>query len=312
MNNLLKQFSPRFSASYAFVPDKLFLNFNVGRYYQLPSYTALGFRSNSGTLVNDSLGIKYISADHVVLGLEYQPKPNAKISLEGFYKYYRNYPFSVRDSVSLASKGTEFGSVGDEPLLPISKGRAYGFEILVRNADLFKFNVIMTYTFVRSEFTDFDGQYIPSAWDNRNLFNVTIGRKFKHNWEIGAKWRYAGGQPYTPWDMNTSSLVTAWDAQGRGYLDYDAFNTLRLTSFNQLDIRVDKGFFFKKWSLMFYLDIQNLLNFKAQQPDLLVNTQEDGSVVKYIDQQGQERYELRTITNTAGTILPAIGIMIDF
>ena len=312
MNNLLNQFSPRFSASYAFVPDKFFLNFNVGRYYQLPAYTSLGFRSNNGTLVNDSLGIKYISADHVVLGLEYQPKPNAKISLEGFYKYYRNYPFSIKDSVALASKGTDFGAVGDEPLLPVSKGRAYGFEVLVRNADLFKFNVILTYTFVRSEFTNYTGQYIPSAWDNRNLFNVTIGRKFKHNWEIGAKWRFAGGQPYTPWDMNKSSLVEAWDAQGRGYLNYEAFNTLRLTSFNQLDIRVDKGFYFRKWSLMFYLDVQNVLNFKAQQPDLLVNTQEDGSVVKYIDEQGQERYKLRTIENSAGTILPAIGIMVDF
>ena len=51
---------------------------------------------------------------------------------------------------------------------------------------------------------------------------------------------------------------------------------------------------------MFYLDIQNVLNFKAQQPDLLVNTQEDGSVVKYNDQQGQERYSLRTIENKAG------------
>lgn len=312
MNNLLNQFSPRFSASYSFVPDKLFLNFNVGRYYQLPAYTSLGFRSNSGTLVNDSLGIKYISSDHLVLGMEYQPKNNTKISLEGFYKYYRDYPFSIRDSVALASKGTEFGSVGDEPLLPIAKGRAYGFEILVRTADLYKFNIILTYTFVRSEFTDYSGGFIPSAWDNRNLINITVGRKFKHNWEIGAKWRFAGGQPYTPWDMNTSSLVAAWDVQGRGYLDYDAFNTLRLTSFNQLDIRIDKGFYFKKWSLMFYLDVQNILNFKAQQPDLLVNTQEDGSIVKYIDGQGQERYKLRTINNSAGTILPAIGIMVDF
>ena len=312
MNNMLKQFSPRFSASYAFVPNTFFLNFNVGRYYQMPAYTSLGFRSNNGTLVNDSLGIKYISADHVVLGLEFLPKINTKISLEGFYKYYRNYPFSIKDSVALASKGTDFGSVGDEPLLPISKGRAYGFEVLVRNADFYKFNIIMTYTFVRSEFTDYDGTYIPSAWDNRHLINVTVGRKFKYNWEVGAKWRFAGGQPYTPWDMNKSSLVAAWDAQSRGYLDYDAFNTLRLTSFNQLDIRIDKGFYFKKWSLMFYLDIQNVLNFQAQQPDLLVNTQEDGSVKKYVDQNGQERYELRTISNSAGTILPAIGIMIDF
>lgn len=106
-------------------------------------------------------------------------------------------------------------------------------------------------------------------------------------------------------------LISAWDAQ-RGYLNYDEFNTLRLKSFNQLDIRVDKGFYFKKWSLMFYLEIQNILNFKAQQPDILVNTQSDGSIVKFTDPQGDERYELRYISNASGTILPSIGIMIDF
>ncbi len=312
MNNLLNQFSPRFSASYALLPNRFYANFNIGRYYQLPAYTSLGFRSNSGTLVNDSLGIRYIPADHVVLGLEYLPNTNSKLSLEGFYKYYRDYPFSVRDSVALASKGTDFGAVGDEPLLPIAKGKAYGIEVLARSADLYKFNVILTYTFVRSEFTNYDGEYIPSAWDNKHLLNITLGRKFKYNWEIGAKWRFAGGQPYTPWDMDKSSLVEAWDAQGRGYPDYDRFNTFRLNSFNQLDIRVDKGFYFNKWSLMFYLDVQNVLNFQAQQPDLLVNTQEDGSVIKYVDDQGQERYQLRTIENFAGTILPAVGIMVEF
>jgi hypothetical protein len=312
MNNMLEQFSPRFSASYSFIPDKLFLNFNTGRYYQLPPYTALGYRNNAGTLVNDSLGIKYISADHVVLGLEWLPKENSKISLEGFYKYYRDYPFSIKDSVALASKGTEFGSVGDEPLLSFSKGRAYGFEVLVRNADFYKFNVIMTYTFVRSEFTDYEGKYIPSAWDNRHLINVTLGRKFKKNWEVGVKWRFAGGTPYTPWDEDKSSLVTAWDAQGRGYLDFQQFNTLRLTSFNQLDLRVDKGFYFNKWSLMLYLDIQNVLNFKAQQPDLLVNSTDIYPVEKHTDQQGVERYTLYKLEREAGTILPAIGIMVEF
>lgn len=312
MTNMLDQLSPRFSASYGVVPDKVFLNFNIGRYYQLPPYTALGFRNNAGTLVNDSLGIRYISSDHIVAGAEWIPKQNARITLEGFYKYYRNYPFSVRDSVSLASKGTDFGSVGDEPLLPVSKGRAYGFEVLLRNADFFKFNVIMTYTFVRSEFTDYKGSYIPSAWDNRHLINLTVGRKFKGNWEVGAKWRFAGGQPYTPYDLDKSSLVTAWDAQRRGYLDFARFNSERLGSFNQFDIRVDKGFYFNKWSLMLYLDIQNLFNFKSEQQDLLLNTQEDGSVITYKDPQGNERYQLRSIGNTAGTVLPAIGIMVEF
>lgn len=312
MNNLLNQFSPRVSASYAFIPDKLFINFNTGRYYQLPPYTALGFRSNSGVLVNDSLGIKYIAADHFVLGMEWLPRQNSRIALEGFYKKYSNYPFSLTDSVSLASKGTEFGAVGDEPVRSISKGRAYGFEVIFRNADLYKFNVILTYTFVRSDFTDFHGNYIPSAWDNRHLLNVTIGRKFGKNWEAGIKWRFAGGQPYTPYDENKSSLVEAWDAKKQGYLDYSQFNTLRLTAFNQLDIRLDKGFYFSKWSLMLYLDIQNVLNYKSQQPDILLNTQEDGSVIKYIDQQGNEHYKLRPIKSEAGTVLPAIGIMVQF
>lgn len=63
---------------------------------------------------------------------------------------------------------------------------------------------------------------------------------------------------------------------------------------------------------MFYIDIQNLLNFKAELPDILVNTQPDGSVITYTDPDGNERYQLRTIPNKTGTILPSVGIMVDF
>jgi hypothetical protein len=310
MSNMLDQLSPRLSASYG-ITNKLFLSFNIGRYCQQPAYTSLGYRNNRGTLVNDSLGIRYIICDHVVLGLEYLPEIHSKLSLEGFYKQYARYPFSLQDSVSIASKGASFDIYGNEALLSISKGRAYGMELLYRNTDLFGFNIILSYTLVRSEFTDYFGKYIPSAWDNRNLLYITLGRKLKGNWEIGMKWRYVGGAPYTPYDENKSSIVSAWDAQGQGYLDYSRFNTLRLRSFNQLDARIDKGFYFKKWSLMLYVDVQNVLDTKADQPDILVNTQPDGSVIKYIDNKGIERYKLRYIQNYAGTILPSVGIMVE-
>jgi hypothetical protein len=311
MSNLLDQFSPRFSASYS-LTKKWFINANVGRYFQLPAYTILGFRGNNGMLVNDSLGIRYIACDHAVLGLEFLPRANSKISVEGFYKSYQRYPFSLHDSVSLASKGADYGIYGNEPVVPTSDGRAYGVEVLFRDANIFGFNIILSYTYVRSEFTNAFGSYIPSAWDNRNLLNIQLGYKFRHNWELGAKWRFVGGAPYTPYNMNKSSLVAAWDVQGQGYLDYSKYNTLRLRAFNQLDLRVDKGFYFRKWSLMLYLDIQNLLNFKAQQPDILVNTQPDGSIIKYVDGSGQERYVLRSLSNTIGTFLPSVGIMVDF
>ena len=310
MSNLLNQLSPRFSVSYG-ITSKLFLNFNTGRYYQQPAYTSLGYRNNYGTLVNDSLEIRYITCDHVVLGLEYLPELHSKVSLEGFYKQYGKYPFSLKDSVSIASKGASFDIYGNEALLSISKGRSYGIELLYRNTDLFGFNIILSYTLVRSEFTDYYGKYIPSAWDNKNLLYITLGRKFKGNWEIGMKWRYVGGSPYTPYDENKSSIISAWNIQGQGYLDYSRFNSLRLRAFNQLDLRVDKGFYFRKWSLMLYVDVQNVLGTKADQPDILVNTQPDGSIIKYTDDKGVERYKLRYIKNPAGTILPSIGIMVE-
>ena len=97
-----------------------------------------------------------------------------------------------------------------------------------------------------------------------------------------------------------------------GLVESASAQDARLREGDQLEIRIDKGYYYKKWSLMFYLDIQNVLGYKAQQPDILVNTQEDGSVVKYIDDKGQERYKLRTIPNKAGTVLPAIGVMAEF
>lgn len=311
MSNALKQFSPRLSASYV-LRENMNLNFSTGRFFQLPPYTTLGYRDGSGTLVNKENDLTYIRVDHLVLGVDFLPNPKAKISLEGFYKQYGNYPFSLTDSISLASKGVDFGTYGDEAVSSTSKGRAFGLELLVRHRDLRGFNVIVAYTLVRSEFADYSGSYIPSSWDNKHLLNITVSKKLKKNWDIGAKWRFVGGAPYTPYDESTSSLVEAWNARGRAFLDYSRFNELRLKSFHQLDIRVDKQYYFNKWSLMVYLDIQNLYNFKSDQQDFLVNTQPDGSVQTFTDDQGNLRYKLRSIKSESGTVLPTVGVMIEF
>ena len=97
MLNPLPQLSPRFSASYS-LTDKLNLNFNVGRYFQLPPYTALGYKNSSGEFVNRENDLKYIQSDHLVLGLELIPTENIQLTAEGFYKNYYKYPFSVYGS----------------------------------------------------------------------------------------------------------------------------------------------------------------------------------------------------------------------
>ncbi|HAY72021.1 MAG TPA: ferric aerobactin receptor, partial [Saprospirales bacterium] len=87
-------------------------------------------------------------------------------------------------------------------------------------------------------------------------------------------------------------------------------NTLRFKSFHQLDIRIDKNFFFRNFSLMTYLDIQNAYNFQNKGQDYIVRSlNEDGS---FETTDNGARYVLKSIENFSGTILPTVGIMIKF
>ena len=310
MSNPLTQLSPRFSASYR-ITDKLNLNLSLGRYFQIPPYTALGFSNSSGILINKQNNLKYIVADHFVSGLEFIPSENIQVTLEGFYKYYTHYPFSVRDSVPLSSKSADYGIFGDEGLTSTSKGRAYGFEILGRLKEFRKINLVFSYTYVRSEFRGMNSGWIPSSWDNKHLLNITATKKFDHNWELGMKWRFVGGAPYTPYNFEKSSYMAAWDLQGKGYLDYSKFNTERLKAFHQLDIRIDKEYFFSGWSLMLYADVQNVYNFKADQPALLIR-ETDSNGLPFTDPLNPLKYSLKYISNSSGTVLPTIGIIIEF
>jgi hypothetical protein len=310
MSNPISQISPRFSASYS-LTNKLNLNISTGRFYQLPPYTALGYSNPGGVFVNKQNDLKYMIADHFVVGLELVPSENVQVALEGFYKNYSHYPFSVRDSVPLSSKSADYGIFGDEELTSTANGRAYGMELLARLKEFRKINLVFSYTYVRSEFRGLESVMIPSSWDNKHLLNLTATKKFSRNWELGLKWRFVGGAPYTPYDYLKSSYKAAWDLQGQGYPDYSMFNTLRLKAFHQLDIRIDKQYFFSGWSLMFYTDVQNVYNHKADQPPLLVRvTDSNGNPVT--DPSNPLKYSLKYLDNKTGTVLPTVGIIIEF
>jgi hypothetical protein len=307
MSNIFKQLSPRLSASYSLAPQWS-LNFNTGRYYQLPSYTSLGYKEND-ILINKENELKYISVDHLIGGFEYRPSSNVLFSLEGFWKGYKNYPFSVNDSISLANKGADFGVVGDEEVFSISKGRAYGAEFQTRINGK-KGNLNLSYTLVRSEFDDAQGNYLPSTWDSKHLLALTGTRELKNNWRVGGRWRFVGGLPYTPWDLEKSAYVEVWNLTGGPSLDYSKLNSLRFSAFHQLDLRVDKAFYLNKITAKFYVDIQNLYNFQAEQQDIVVRkTDENGN---YLTTDNGTKYVLETIPNTTGTVLPTIGIILVF
>ena len=250
--NPFKQFSPRLSFSYA-ATSKTNLNASIGRYHKLPAYTQLAY-SNPMLAVNSNPG-KYISSNHYVAGIEHLPSSSLRFTLEGFYKGYSNYPISLLDGVSLANKGTEFGSIGNEPISQAGKGKAYGIEFLAQKKLTKRFFGILSYTFYHSTFTNQKAEYIPASWDNRHLVSLTWGYKFKRNWELGLKFRYQGAAPNTPFDMTASRLN--YLTQGTGILDNKNYNSLRLDAFHASDVRIDKKWNFNRFTLDLYLDVTN-------------------------------------------------------
>ena len=310
MGNPFDQLSPRLSASYA-ITQKLSANFNTGRYFQLPAYTVMGYRDAENTLVNKENGITYIQSDHVVGGLEFNPTEYSKITLEGFYKTYDNYPFLLVDSISLANLGGDFGVIGNEAVKSTSKGRSYGVELLMQQKLSTTIYGIVSYTWVRSEFKDKHEKYVPSAWDNRHILNITAGKKLKKNWEAGMKFRLLGGAPYTPYDRELTARKEIWDVARKGQVDWNRLNEERFPVSHGLDIRIDKRWYFKKWTLNTYMDIRNLYNFQATLPPLLdVVKDADGNPVE--DPANPPAYKIYEIEDTSGNILPAIGVMIEF
>ena len=310
MANPLKQLSPRFSLAYS-IDEKTSLNFNIGQYFQLPAYTVMGYRNSSNELLNKNNNITYINNKHLVFGIETNPGNFSKITVEGFYKKYDNYPFLIGDSISLANLGGDFGVIGNEEVTSSSEGRSYGVEFLAQKKLNKSFYGILAYTWVRSEFKDKNDFYKPSAWDNKHIISITGGVKLKKDWEIGMRFRFSGGAPYTPYDTINSSYSSIWDINSFGVFDYDNLNGKRLKSNHGLDVRIDKKWYWKKVTLNLYLDVQNLYNFQAETPaSLIAVTDENGN--KILDPNDPSKYQLKYINNTSGTVLPSIGLQFEF
>jgi len=309
MGNPLNQLSPRLSASYR-LDEKWRLNASVGRYVMQPSYTSLGYRNASGVLVNQNERVAFTGSNQVVAGIEVEPLEKTRFTMEGFYKSYDHYAMSVADGISMASKGTDYGQVGDEEITSNGLGRAYGVELLLKIMDRKGVNLTATYTWFRSEFTDVSGVYRPSSWDTRHLLNLMGSFKFGKNWDLAARWRWVGGAPYTPIDMALSSQKDVWDIRNQPFLDYSRYNDVRLKGSNILDLRLDKEFYFKNWMLGVYMDVQNVAAFKSESAPIYTNLDTNGNPV--VNSNDPSRYVLRTVSNLNGSVLPTLGLMVNF
>jgi hypothetical protein len=310
--HLLQTLSPRLGLSYAIAP-KWKVNASVGRYFKMPLYTVLGFRDETGQLVNKNQ--PYLRSDHLVAGLEFVPTRVLRFTLEGFYKDYADYPVSAFNGNSLANQGGGFGILGNERVLAVGTGEAYGVELFAQQKLTKNLYFTGSYTLFWSKFSNLDGQLVASAWDNRHLLSLLAGYKLPRNWEVGVKYRLQGGIPYTPLDLEASRLNYA--SLGTGVLDNSRLNALRVGNYSQLDLRVDKKWNFKRLTLDVFVDIQNALNTaNPAPPTYTFQRTADGTAFVTTDGQplradGSNAVPV-LLDNTEGSLLPSVGIVVEF
>jgi hypothetical protein len=311
VSNPFKQWSPRISASLALAANWNF-SASYGLYYRLPSYTQLAFEYSQAGRSNPG---DYIRSRHLVAGFEWLPSNSTRFTLEGFYKKYSNYPVSILDGISLANKGTEFGAVGNEPVVQDGEGRAYGIEFFAQQKLSKRFFGILSYTFSRSDFTGLNSQWIRSSWDNRHLLSITAGYKLNRNWEIGLKFRYQGAAPYSPFDLSASQLN--YLTLGTGVFDFNRTNSLELPAFHASDIRIDKKWNLRRFTLDLYLDIQNWYSSKNPGiPQYTFQRTADNTGFQTTDgqpirQNGSNGIPV-ILANNDGRLLPTLGFIVEF
>ena len=308
MKDLSDQLSPRLSLSYQ-LTEHWSLSGNAGLYYQLPPYTALGFKNNNGLYAN-KYALRYMQVSQGSVGLNWRKGDTFEVSVEGFYKDYDKIPLSVADGIPLTCKGNDYGVIGNELLTSTAQGRSYGAELLLKWLIAKKLNLASSFTLFKSEYrTDKESEYIASAWDNRFIFNLRGTYNLPRHWSVEMKVSCIGGAPYTPYDADKSSLVTAWNAQGKPYYDYTRYNEERLPAFTQVDIRIDKTFYLKRCMLGFYIDLQNIAGSKLKQADVLMST----GVIKNPDAPiAEQRYVMKSLKQESGTLLPTLGITFEY
>lgn len=238
--------SPRASVSY--FPDEVStVSLSAGLYHQNPSYIWLaGDRRNSR--------LKSIRALHTILGFERRISQDMQFKIEGFIKQYTNYPASLlRPYLILSNTGSGYGGSDDnfstfalEQLVSSGKGNVKGIELqLQKKASDIPYYGIMSFTYSRSVFTAADGVARAGSYDQQYIFNLSGGYLFNDNWEAALKFRYASGRPVTPFNPDGSQSVSR-------------YNSERLDAIHSLDLRVDRRWFFDDWTLVAYVDIQNV------------------------------------------------------
>ena len=196
--------------------------------------------------------IKENTADHYIVELEREISPQTRLKVAGYQKDFRD--LITRDQ-------TEGGL--DRVYLNQGQGYARGIEMSVKHRAGDRFFSWANYTYSVSKREDRPGDMERLySFDQPHVATVTASYMLTPTWEIGAKWQYRTGNPYTP-VVDTEIVRHPETGRPRYNPIYaDEVNSARVPPFHRLDLRISKSFIYQRWRWGIFLELFNAYNRK--------------------------------------------------
>ncbi|MCG8373566.1 MAG: TonB-dependent receptor [Balneolales bacterium] len=254
--------APRAKARYQ-VNSRFGINASYGIQYQAaPRYLI----SQNEVLAD----LKSTRSDHYILGLDYLLTDDTQLTIEVYNKEYRNAPIlpeinTIGDPSYILDAFDQFYDVLEDD------GEAYarGVEFLIQKKLAVDFYGMVSASYYRTRYKDFNGDWQDRIFDNQYLFSVIGGYRPNDLWELSVRWSILGGRSYTPIDPVASA------AAGTEILDLTRFNEETYPAYHSLFARVDRRFFLKRTNMVVFLEVWNAYNQQNVETDFWnIQTQE--------------------------------------
>ncbi|MBN2365968.1 MAG: TonB-dependent receptor [Calditrichaeota bacterium] len=244
-------FSPRISISYR-VSARMAFHASTGIFHQnLPLVFLAGIRTSDK--------LSDLRAIHYIAGWEYLLTENTRFTAEVYMKKYAHFPLDpFQPGIFLLDELYYRQGFRYNHDVIIDLGRAYarGLELMIQKKLARNLYGLASLSVSKTRYQDLNNSWYDRIYDNRIVFGIEGGYKPSKNWEFSIRWIYAGGRPYTPFDLEQSRN------ENRAILDTNNINQERYPDYHSLNVRFDRRFQFNRTNLIFYMSIWNAYNRK--------------------------------------------------
>lgn len=257
---------PRFGMSYFFTQNQS-LNIGYGKHSQVVQVVILYEKERlpDGSYISSNENLDFTKSHHFVLGYDLMMKHRMHFKAEAYYQYlYDAVVTQMPGSFSSLNAGG-FDFYAPDSVENGGRGYNYGLDLTLEKYMDKGFYFLSTVSLYQSQYQGSDEVWRNTAFNGNYVANLLGGKEFvlgkkKPNSDkrktitFDGKVTYAGGQRYTPIDLQQSIIENE-----TVYNEEDAYGA-QFDPYFRADIRIGYKVSGKKVTQELALDIQNITN----------------------------------------------------